>query len=198
MLSRADTDTGEVVLDDGRLVRKMAAGDASALGMFYDRWSSHVYTTVIAIVRSPQDAEEVVDDAFWQAWNQASRFDASRGQVRSWILSIARSRALDKLKAFARRREETLEAAPPELLATEPDTDSRIDAEQRATDIVIALKILPTAQREALEMAYYGGLSQTEIAACTGEALGTIKTRIRLGMQKLRETLAPLGALARE
>ena len=171
----------------------MAAGDSPALGVFYDRWEREVYATAISIVRVAQDAEEVVEDTFWQAWTQASRFDASRGQVRSWVLRIARTRALDKLKSVTRRREEQLESAPPELLAREGGTEDRIVAEERINVMTSALNDLPAAQREALEMAYFGGLSQTEIAGCTGLAVGTIKTRIRLGMQKLRERLAPAG-----
>jgi RNA polymerase sigma-70 factor, ECF subfamily len=181
----------EVALDDVRVVRRMAGGDSPALGVFYNRWSGEVYATAISIVRGAQDAEEVVEDTFWQAWTQASRFDAARGEVRSWVLSIARTRALDKLKSVARRREEGLELAPPELLAKEGGADDRIVEEERASAIARALNDLPPGQREALEMAYFGGLSQTEIADCTGLAIGTIKTRIRLGMQKLRERLAP-------
>jgi RNA polymerase sigma-70 factor (ECF subfamily) len=183
----------EIVLDDVRVVRRMAAGDPTALGQFYDRWSGEAYAAAISIVPVAQDAEEVVEDAFWQAWNQASRFDPSRGQVRSWILSIARSRALDKLKSVARRREEQLESAPLERLASEASADSRIVEDERTAAVASALNELPAAQREVLEMAYFGGLSQTEIAECTGLAVGTIKTRIRLGMQKLRERLVPAG-----
>lgn len=182
-----------IALDDVRLVRRMAAGDSPALGVFYDRWSGEVYATAISIVRVAQDAEEVVEDTFWQAWTQATRFDATRGQVRSWVLSIARTRALDKLKSVTRRREEQLESAPLELLANEGDAHTSVVEEERANAVASALNDLPAPQREALEMAYFGGLSQTEIAECTGLAIGTIKTRIRLGMQKLRERLAPAG-----
>ncbi len=192
MQSAQKADSREVALDDVRLVTQMAAGESAALGRFYDRWSAHVYATVMAIVRSAQDAEEIVDDCFWQAWNQASRFDPSRGHVKSWILNIARSRALDRLKAVKRRREEDLDSAPADLFATPSATEDRLDEETRARQVAVALEILPSAQRQVLEMAYYGGLTQTEIAESTGEALGTVKTRIRLGMQKLRETLGPL------
>lgn len=193
MSSRVTMENGEISQDDVRVVRRMASGDAGALGEFYDRWSAEAYATAISIVRVAQDAEEVVEDAFWQAWKQASRFDASRGQVRSWVLSIARSRALDKLKSVSRRREEQLEAAPLELLAHEGRADDRLVEEERIGAVTRALSDLPSVQRQALEMAYFGGLSQTEIADCTGLAIGTIKTRIRLGMQKLREQLAPAG-----
>jgi RNA polymerase sigma-70 factor (ECF subfamily) len=191
MAPRATIGSSDIVLNDVRVVQRMAAGESAALGEFYDRWSGDAYAVAISIVRVAQDAEEVVEDAFWQAWNQASRFDASRGQVRSWVLSIARSRALDRLKSVVRRREEQLDAAPPELLASEDGADSRVLEEERTSAVARALDDLPAPQREALEMAYFGGLSQTEIAECTGLAIGTIKTRIRLGMQKLRERLAP-------
>lgn len=191
MSARGTVGSPEIALDDVRIVQRMAAGDSVALGEFYDRWSRDAYATAISIVRVAQDAEEVVADAFWQAWNQASRFDASRGQVGSWVLSMARSRALDKLKSVARRREEQLEAAPLELLASEGRADDRIVEEERVSVVASALKDLPHVQREALEMAYFGGLSQAEIAESTGLAIGTVKTRIRLGMQKLRERLAP-------
>ena len=192
MVLRNVPDAGGLSLDDVRLVKLMAAGDAEALGRFYDRWSHHVYATVKAIVHSGQDAEEIVDDCFWQAWNQASRFDTSRGEVRSWLLNIARSRALDRLKSVKRRREEDLDAAPPDSFATTPDAEERIDRAARAVQVADALKALPEAQRRVLEMVYYGGLTQTEIADSTGEALGTIKTRIRLGTQKLRDNIGHL------
>ncbi len=178
-----------VSLDDVRIVRDMAAGKAESLSRFYSRWSQDVYAIALAIVRVTQDAEEVVEDVFWQAWNQASRFDSSRGQVRQWITSIARSRALDRLKAMKRRREDSLEAAPLTTLADPNRSDDGIVDEERITLVARALHALPVAQREVVEMTYYGGLTQTEIASCTGEAIGTIKTRIRLAMQKLRESM---------
>lgn len=179
-----------ISLDDVRIVREMAAGKTEALTRFYDRWSADVYAIAIAIVRVAQDAEEVVEDAFWQAWNQASRFDASRGQVRPWIVNIARSRALDRLKSVNRRREDELESASPAKLASPETADEMLITEERTTQVRRALHALPAPQRKVVEMAYYGGLSQTEIAACTGEPIGTIKTRTRLGMQKLRESMA--------
>jgi RNA polymerase sigma-70 factor, ECF subfamily len=195
MLNTGRADEPEINLEDVRLVRQMAAGDTAALGKFYDRWVDKVHASVIAIVRSPQDAEEVVDDCFWQAWTRASQFDVSRGQVRAWIFNIARSRALDRLKAVNRRREDDLDSVGANVLATDPDAENRLDEAQRATTLTSALDGLPAAQRVAVEMAYYGGLSQAEIAESIGEPLGTVKTRIRLGMQKLRETLKPVAGM---
>ena len=184
------TSSGDTLsLDDARLIREMAAGDSSALARFYDRWSGDVYAIAIAILRVPQDAEEVVEDVFWQAWNQASRFDSARGQVRQWISSIARSRALDRLKSMKRRREDALEAAPLAQLSDSRDASDELVQAEQVSEVTKALLALPQAQREAVEMAYYGGLSQSEIAQSTGEPIGTIKTRTRLGMQKLRESM---------
>ena len=192
MVSRSSPGEGVQSLEDVRLVRQMAAGEAEALGRFYDKWSQPVYATVKAILHSSQDAEEIVDDCFWQAWNQASRFDPSRGEVRGWLLNIARSRALDRLKSVKRRREEDLASAPEAAFATAPEAEARMDDATRAVEVAGALKALPDAQRRVLEMVYYGGLTQTEIADVTGEALGTIKTRIRLGTKKLRDYVGHL------
>jgi RNA polymerase sigma-70 factor (ECF subfamily) len=192
MAGRATQDSADVSLDDVRIVKRIAGGDSAALGEFYDRWSETVYAAAFAIVRVAEDAEEVVEDTFWQAWNQASRFDTARGQVRSWLLTIARSRAMDKRKSVARRREEQLETAPADVVVNVTRTDDRVVESERTTMVAKALSDLPQLQREVLEMAYFGGLSQTEIADSTGVAIGTIKTRIRLGMTKLRDQLAPL------
>lgn len=189
-MAGTESSAGETLsLDDVRLVREMAAGQTDALARFYDRWSGDVYAVAAAIVRIPQDAEEVVEDVFWQAWNQASRFDAARGQVRQWITNIARSRALDRLKSVKRRREEALEAAPLARLAEPSSASDNLVEAERVSEVTNALLGLPQAQREVVEMAYYGGLSQSQIAESTGEPIGTIKTRTRLGMQKLRESL---------
>lgn len=184
-------------LDDVRLVREMTAGKSPALGEFYDKWSGRVYAVAVSIVREPADAEEVVEETFLQAWNQAARFDASRGRVASWVLNIARSRALDRLKAMKRRREVSDESIDVVEYADTADAAGEMILAERSEAVRIALEKLPPAQREAMEMAYYGGLSQTEIAESTGQALGTVKTRMRLAMQKLRDQLAPVhGARA--
>lgn len=191
MAARATQHDADISLDDVRIVQRMAGGDSAALGEFYDRFSDAVYAAAFAIVGVAEDAEEVVEDTFWQAWNQASRFEISRGQVRAWLLTIARSRAMDKRKSVSRRREEQLDSAPTELLVNAARADDRVVDAERTTMVAKALSDLPQVQREVLEMAYFGGLSQSEIADCTGLAIGTIKTRIRLGMMKLREQLAP-------
>ena len=181
-----------VGLEDVALVRRMAAGENQALGALYDRWHAVVHGVVARLLRQPDDVEDVVEETFWQAWRQASRFDPARGAVQTWLLTIARSRALDRVRSLRRRREESLEGDDGQIVIQEAAaSDPGLDAEasERRRIVVAALSGLPAEQREALELGYYGGLSQTEIAERTGQPLGTVKTRMRLAMQKLRGQL---------
>jgi RNA polymerase sigma-70 factor, ECF subfamily len=178
--------------EDGALVRAMAAGDDRALGTLYDKWHAVVHGVVARVLRQPDDIEDVVEETFWQAWRQASRFDPARGAVQTWLLTIARSRALDRVRSLRRRREEPLEGDDGEAVTqVAAPSDPGLDAEasERRRIVTAALSELPTEQREALELGYYGGLSQSEIAERTGQPLGTVKTRMRLAMQKLRSQL---------
>lgn len=182
---------------DAELVRRMCSKDERALGTFYDRWFPVVHGVVSRMLESPDDVEDVVEEAFWQAWRQAERFEAERGSVQTWLLTIARSRALDRLRARRRLREEPLidaSASEADTSAPTAPSDPLADAEhaERSRIVRAALADLPAEQREALELAYFGGLSQSEIAEQTGLPLGTIKTRMRLALQKLRERLNPL------
>ena len=183
------------------LVRRMQSGDEQALGAFYDRWFPVVSGVVARILRSDGDVEDVIEETFWQAWRQADRFVEGRGSVQTWLLTIARSRALDRLRAARRRREESLDesgaldAAPagddaPASSASDPSF--AVEHAERRRIVLAALADLPGEQRQALELGYFGGLSQTEIAEQTGQPLGTVKTRMRLAMQKLRERLSVL------
>jgi RNA polymerase sigma-70 factor (ECF subfamily) len=178
--------------DDASLLRRMAEGDEQALGVLYDRWSPIVHGVVARMLRQPDDVEDVVEEAFWQAWRQASRFDPTRGAVQTWLLTIARSRALDRVRSLRRRREEPLEGDDGQAVTQQTaEGDPGLDAEssERRSIVVAALADLPREQREALELGYFSGLSQSEIAERTGQPLGTVKTRMRLAMQKLRGQL---------
>jgi RNA polymerase sigma-70 factor, ECF subfamily len=182
--------------EDEALVRRMAGGDDQALGVLYDRWHSVVHGVVSRMLRQADDVEDVVEETFWQAWRQASRFDHTRGAVQTWLLTIARSRALDRVRALRRRREEPLEGDDGQVLvqqAAEGDPGQDAEASERRRIVGAALSGLPAEQREALELGYFGGLSQTEIAERTGQPLGTVKTRMRLALQKLRSQLTVLG-----
>ena len=186
--------------DDAQLLRQMAAGNEQALGAFYDRWHPLVHAVVLRVLRSADDVEDVVEETFWQAWRQAGRYESARGAVQTWILTIARSRALDRVRLTNRRREESIDGENGEqVLQLATDSDPSMDAEsaERRKLVVAAMADLPGEQREALELGYFGGLSQSEIADRTGQPLGTIKTRMRLAMQKLRSSLQVLREEAR-
>ncbi len=183
---------------DHGLVGDVARGDEQAVGALYDRYGQAMYCTAKRILGEDADAEEAVLEAFDQVWRQASRFDPGRGSVASWLMMIVRSRALDMVRSRDRRERNTTSAARDEPDAapamgtwrTNPEADLH-DSERRQ-QIMKALKALSPPQRQAIELAFYRGLSQSEIADELGEPLGTIKTRIRAGMQQLRETLRPL------
>ncbi len=186
---------------DRVLVERMAAGDERALGELYDRHGGTAYALAAAIVGEPADAEEVVADAFAQAWRTAAQFDPSRGSVPAWLATITRSRALDLLRARGRRARAIAQAAQASGEGLAAPLSAASDAPDRGVErlearrlVTRALAELPEPQRRVLEMAYFGGLSQSEIAAELQEPLGTVKTRMRAGMEKLRGTLAPLLA----
>jgi RNA polymerase sigma-70 factor (ECF subfamily) len=146
------------------------------------------------MVTDSMEAEDVVEDVFWQAWRHAARFDAGRGGAGTWLLTIARSRALDRLRAMRRSREESgldelVDSGSEQLASTAVDPPEEAERGERSRVVREALQTLPPEQRESLELGYFEGLSQTEIAERTGLPLGTVKTRMRLALQKLREKL---------
>jgi RNA polymerase sigma-70 factor, ECF subfamily len=182
---------------DRDLVARAAAGEERAIAGLYDRYGHVLYAVAYRIVGERADAEEVVVDAFTQAWRDAARFEASRGSVAGWLTMIARSRALDLVRARSRRTRITTTAAaaqpeaPLAMGQRQPEPNAGTDHAERQREVRQALASLSVPQRQAIELAYYEGLSQSEIAERLREPLGTIKTRIRLGMQKLRDALRP-------
>ncbi len=171
------------------LLRRLGAGEPQALGELYDLYAGLVNGLVLRIVRDRSDAEDVVQEVFVQAWRQAGRFDASRGTPEAWLCTIARSRALDRLRRRAARRED-----PNDDLSEPRASRAPSNAPQAEVALAVrqALHGLNHEQRSALELAYYEGLSQSEIAARLGQPLGTVKTRIRTAMLRLRSVLEPL------
>jgi RNA polymerase sigma-70 factor, ECF subfamily len=182
---------------DSDLIARAASADERAMAELYDRYGQVLYAVAYRIVGQRADAEEVVLDAFAQAWRDATRFETSRGSVAGWLTTIARSRALDLVRARTRRERITATAAAerpdtsPGMGGWRADPSSGVDLAERRKQVQLAMESLSPPQRRAIELAYFEGLSQSEIAALLQEPLGTIKTRVRLGMQKLRESLRP-------
>lgn len=178
--------------DDVALIRRMVDADETALGALYDRWSRSLYSLVLHLLRDPDEAEDVVEETFWQAWKKASAFEPSKGAVSTWLLTIGRRKALDRLRANKRRREDPVgsQGTFADLPSGEPDPSQDLEGAELRRHVHAALRGLPAEQREVLVLGYFRGLSQSEIADSTGQPLGTVKTRMRLAMQKLREPLS--------
>ncbi|MGH9159444.1 MAG: sigma-70 family RNA polymerase sigma factor [Vicinamibacteraceae bacterium] len=182
----------DVRVVDLEVVQRMSAGDAAALGELYDRHARAVYSLACRILSDDRDAEDVVQDVFTQAWRQATRFDARRGPVVAWLLMIARARAIDRLRGREVRPGWTA-SGEQSVLSTlsdaQPDQETEAITSERAGRVRDALDELPDGHRQAITLAYYEGLTQEEIAERLRQPLGTVKTRIRSGLLKLRAAL---------
>jgi RNA polymerase sigma-70 factor, ECF subfamily len=175
------------------LVELVATGDQSALATLYDATNRLIYSLILRVLGDVSSAEEVLVDVYTQVWRQAASYDANRGAPLAWMATIARSRAIDRLRSGwqDQRRKEPLEVlgdAPANAASPEETTA----AAERQRFVREALNLLTPEQREVIELAYYSGLSHSEIAEKLKQPLGTVKTRTRLGMMKLREALAPV------
>jgi RNA polymerase sigma-70 factor, ECF subfamily len=178
-------------LSDRELVAAMARGDADALRTLNARYGRMLAALARRIVGIDSDAEEVAADVLWQAWRSAGAFDPARGSVSVWLVTLGRSRAIDRLRAL-KAREIRPELNDPASAADDPGAE--IDVAKRAVRVRAALSALEANEKTALEMAYYSDLSQSEIAEKLGIPLGTVKTRMRSAMIKLRKALSAGGA----
>ena len=173
--------------EDGTVLDSVRRGDARALEELYRRHSSRLYALLLRMLRETADAEEVLQETFVDAWKRAREYAASRGSVEAWLITIARSRAIDRLRNRGARLR--LVKQTEQLALAEPAQPGPADV-QAQTRLRRALGTLPPEQRRAIELAYWDGLSQSEISRETGDPLGTVKTRVRLGLQRLAELLA--------
>jgi RNA polymerase sigma-70 factor (ECF subfamily) len=175
------------------MIKRIASGDQSALAALYDHTNRVVFGLLLRILGDRSVAEEVLLDVYTQVWRQAASYDQGRGSPLAWLMIIARSRALDRLRSGwqEQHRKEPLEAAEDARASVASPEEAAAMAERRQL-VRAALALLPPEQREVIELAYYGGLSHSEIASRLGQPLGTVKTRTRLGMIKLREVLKPI------
>jgi len=178
--------------DDEVTLARMARGDPAGLASLYDRYARPVYSLAVRILGSQNDAEDIVQEVFSQAWLQAARYDARKGRVVAWLLTLTRSRAIDRLRATRARPTEAGESPidVDQLVDGSLGPDAQAMSSDERTRVRLALAQLPVLQRTALELAYYEGLTHAEIAARLEEPLGTVKTRIRSGLIRLRELLA--------
>ncbi|MBD2577397.1 sigma-70 family RNA polymerase sigma factor [Oscillatoria sp. FACHB-1406] len=169
----------------------IAREDRRALAQLYDRYARVLFAFALKIVASREEAEEVVLDVFERVWKTAASYDPKKGRVDTWLFTIARSRSIDKLRAKKRQGKlaEASEQNAQAEASTSPEPLEDAMVRERRQQVLEALAKLPPEQRHAIELAYYQGLSRNEIAAQTGHSAGTVATRIRLGLNKLRQYL---------
>ena len=179
-------------LSDEELVARIATRDRLALDAIYNRYATLVFSLSVRILGEGMAAEEVTQDAFMSLWRRADHYSVERGRLLAWLLTIARNRAIDELR---RHRNLAEQVELPEQARDEPDLE---ETSLRRVQIRRALVALPQLQRQAIELAYYSGMTQQEIADYLQTPLGTIKTRMRLGLQRLRELLGSGEALGED
>jgi RNA polymerase sigma-70 factor (ECF subfamily) len=172
------------------LALALGRGEEAALAELYDRYGAAVYNLALRITRDSGAAEEIRLDSFLQIWRQANRFDAQHGTLLSWLFTIARTRAIDRMRAAGAAKRTQVD--DPVRMTSAPQPDEMAELTERRRLVRQAMTALSAPQRAALELAYYEGLSHSEIAVRLGEPLGTVKTRIRQAMLQLRRTLTPL------
>lgn len=179
---------------DAELMRRIAQGDKQAFAELYDRFSGPLYGAALRILRDPTEAQDVVHDAFVTLWEKAATFETTRGSAFSWVITLVRNRAIDRVRMRRRRAELLAESAPSDLGYAEtsgaPSGEDSASRGDEAQAVRAAVATLPIEQQRALELAFFGGLTQEEIARKLSEPLGTVKARIRRGLLKLRDTLA--------
>lgn len=187
---------GANLLSDAELMARVAQRDKRALEQLYDRYSAAAMGLALKMLGERNTAEEIVQEAYWRVWKRASTFELERGQFSAWLFGIVHNLAIDEMR---RRR------VRPSTVSTDAEDDSILDLPDRGVDVAeqafqlvtgeqvrLAMGLLPDAQRSVIELAYFEGLTHQEIAARLNEPIGTVHTRARLALQKLRETLLPL------
>jgi RNA polymerase sigma-70 factor, ECF subfamily len=183
--------------DDATLVAAIARGDSSALEALYDRYSAVVFRMAMRVLKNREQAEEVVQEAFWRVWRRSSSFESDRGRVAQWLFGITHNLCIDELRRMRARPNPVYEQVDNPVIRQLVDEQTDVPASAWASEqrraINEAMGFLPVSQREAVELMYFGGLSHQEIASKLNHPLGTIKTRVRLGLQKLNHLLTARG-----
>jgi len=172
--------------DDNKLVQRVAKGDERAVLALYDRYWARVYALALRVLSDPMLAEEATQDTFLKLWSRARQFNPHKGQLASWLLTICHRTALDRLRLENRRLPTSNSEEPEKAWATIPD-ETTSDGEARWRSMYFAVQSLSEEQRQVIDLAYYKGMSQSEIAEVLGWPLGTVKTRVRAAMEALRQ-----------
>ncbi|WP_225211069.1 ECF RNA polymerase sigma factor SigK [Microbacterium commune] len=186
-----DGSSGDLAAD---LIIRVADGDQRAFAELYDLLSPRVFALILKVVVNRSQSEEVLQEVFLEIWQSASKFAPNRGQGRSWIFTIAHRRAVDRVRSSQSSTDRDMRVGVRDLGGERDVVQEAVESKLEGERVVAALSALPEAQQEALILAYYGGYSQSEIAALTGVALGTIKTRMRDGLTRLRGEMGVSGA----
>jgi RNA polymerase sigma-70 factor (ECF subfamily) len=186
--------------DDQTLIAAIAAGDSVALELLYDRYGAVVYRIALRMLKNRELAEEIVQEAFWRVWRRSASFTVDRGRVTQWLFGIVHNLCIDEMRRVRARPNQVYEDVEHPVLQQLIDERTDVSAAAWTTEqrrmISESLRELPAAQREAIELAYFGGMSHQEIATKLNRPLGTIKTRVRLGLHKLGGLLAARGLQA--
>ena len=183
--------------DDQLVIGAVAQGDSQALEVLYDRYSAVVYRLAFRMLKNREQSEEIVQEVFWRVWRRSASFERERGRVAQWIFGIAHNLCIDEMRRMRARPNPMYDNDEnpliPQLVDDHVDVPATAWANEQRRVIISALASLPSAQRQAIELAYFSGLSHQEIAEQLDRPLGTIKTRVRLGLQKLGTLLAFAG-----
>jgi len=175
--------------DDTNLVERMQGRDPRALAELYDRYGRVVYALILRVVRDPGIAEDLVQETFLRVWNRVHGFDAQKGSIGPWLLAVARNRAIDYLRSAGGRERNSVEYEETDHPALYTDMEKDILASDKARVVKSAMDKLSPNQRQVIELAYFEGLSQTEMAERMGQPLGTVKTWVRSALKSLRDEL---------
>ena len=185
---------------DTELMAMISAGESEALELLYKRYAANVYQTVLRVVQDGALAEDLVQEVFWRVWRRSSRFAAKRGQVAPWLRALARNVSIDELRRLRARpvviRADMEQSRMRELADDQADLLAAVIKQEQRHRIVTALQQLPFEQRQVIELNYFGGRSYQEIASALNHPLGTVKTRARRGLRKLKQTLVAEGPRA--
>ena len=169
------------------LIRQLARGDRAAFGRLYDHYATLVFTFALRMLRDRAAAEDLLQEVFLQIWREASNYNSERGSPEAWIITMTRSRGIDRLRSIRRRDRSFVPMESRSGKTYDAPVESGAVASEARVTVNSALARLPESQRKVIELAYFDGLSQTEIAEQINEPLGTVKTRIRTALQRLRE-----------